>query len=409
MSCVMHRKVASFPALAGRKEQRASPSPLQTAKRLVQNDQAGSAAADSARQPHPLTFTAREQRSVRSDGRLQSHRQARQDFIQLRGLDGIAERLALTFHAVAQILEQGPIPQLNGRIDPNGVPAQPSQFSGRQRLAIDEDLPGVRSIPTQQKAHQARLARPGNTDDGNVLARTDGKTRHPEDLIARLLDRDRVERQRRRRRSSPLRVRHEIGVLVGSTLFGTEGLEQPQRDVAMLGVLLDQERQLHAQHGHHEDPVHEQDRPARSLGAGEIVKHHGGSHSEADDPHDGLDHHAGSGHITGGTRPFTQARAVLCGDGALGGVCTNGRQTEQGIQVETSQPASMAPHAEILLEQDWLAGKWQSQHQERQHEHQRRRRWIEPDDPRHGRQQLAQTADQLSSVSGQEAQPMQQV
>ena len=92
MSWVMHKNVAVA--------QRARAAFSSSCRRERSSPQKGSA------QPHPLAFAAGKQGPARTQGRLQTHRQAGQHLIELRALHRFAHRAMLALAAETKILQQ---------------------------------------------------------------------------------------------------------------------------------------------------------------------------------------------------------------------------------------------------------------------------------------------------------------
>ena len=57
-----------------------------------------------------------------------------------------------------EVVEEGAVPELDGRINPGGLPAQLLEAPAVEGHTVHEDMPGRRSMPAEEDADEARLA-----------------------------------------------------------------------------------------------------------------------------------------------------------------------------------------------------------------------------------------------------------
>ena len=79
--------------------------------------------------------------------------------------------------AIAQIVEEGAIPELDGRIDPGGLLAQCARCCAVEGRAIDQDTPGRRPVPAQEEPDEARLAGARGAHNRDMGPSRDGQSR----------------------------------------------------------------------------------------------------------------------------------------------------------------------------------------------------------------------------------------
>jgi hypothetical protein len=77
------------------------------------------------------------------------------------------------WRTVEEVLKERAVPELYGRIDPGGLPAQPFEALTMQWLTVDENAPACRSMPSKEKSDQARLASARLANDSHVASRLD--------------------------------------------------------------------------------------------------------------------------------------------------------------------------------------------------------------------------------------------
>ncbi|HBL29853.1 MAG TPA: hypothetical protein DD490_23700, partial [Acidobacteria bacterium] len=141
-----------------------------------------------------------------------------------------------------------------------------------------------------------------------------------------------------------------------------------------------------------ERPVDEQQRSAAQAVAGEVIDEnpdHQGHHHEL---HQGVGHRFEPALAQVGAGPFHQQALVLAAHRPLRAMGTDGKQAEQGVEIEPGEGARVAARAQVLLHHP---RQQQERSADRQHpckEHQRRAARIEPEDPGEGARQLAHRA-----------------
>jgi hypothetical protein len=131
-----HRCAA--PHLARSLQQGAPLLAIQTTKRLVQNDQPHATPYQRASKTHALAFPTRYQPPALPQGRLQAVGEAVEHATQIRLRQSLSDqRSGSICRPVAEIIEQGTIPELDGRIYPGGDLAHPGQMPVVERESID--------------------------------------------------------------------------------------------------------------------------------------------------------------------------------------------------------------------------------------------------------------------------------
>ena len=145
-------------------------------ERLVKEDQPCVGADQGTAEPNALPLSAGEQPPALAQRRLEPVRQALEHVRQGRVLEHARQgRHGVGVGAVQQVVQQRGIPELDGRIDPRRLVAQPIEPARVERRPIDQELPRRRAVPAEQQPHQRRFAGAGGAHDGHVTARRDGE------------------------------------------------------------------------------------------------------------------------------------------------------------------------------------------------------------------------------------------
>ena len=145
-----------------------------------------------------------------------------------------------------------------------------------------------------------------------------------------------------------------------AVLEGAERFEEAQGDVAMPGVLADQQGHLLAEDGQVERPVGQQQHPAGLAAARQVAEEEPGRQAKAQQGLHAFDHHHGALQTEAGARPLHQEALVLAPHGALGPVRAHGHQPEQGVEVEAAERPNVGADAQVTLGEQGLDGERQA-------------------------------------------------
>jgi hypothetical protein len=163
------------PATAGGGEQRVTLGAVEAAEGLVEQDQPGVLPQHRAPEAHALPLPTGDEAAALAERRLKPLRQLGQHVREPGVGEHVGERHLGARAAVAQVLDEGAVPQLYRGIDPGRLAAQLRQLWPLEGLAIDAQLASGGSMPAEQQPRERRLASPGGADHRDVLATTDGE------------------------------------------------------------------------------------------------------------------------------------------------------------------------------------------------------------------------------------------
>ena len=182
---------------------------VEAAQRLVEHHQPRPLAPEGARRAHALPLAARDQRPRLAERRLQAFaagaaraRAARRRRTPRPGRLASPSGPRAVAHVVAPASGSRAAPRDRPRPCAGAGPRAPPASSGSPSTRT---LPARRAVPAEQEAAQARLARAGGADDGDVAARRDREAHLAQDLVpagvhgdVRELDRDAAGARRER-------------------------------------------------------------------------------------------------------------------------------------------------------------------------------------------------------------------
>src|SRR5262249_37310161 len=143
---------------------------------LVEQGEPGPLAEQGAREPNALALAAGDPRPALSERRLEPFGEALQHLPQLRGADRPAQAPRLPdarVDAVEEVVDEAPVPELEGRVDPRRLRAEPRDPGRVEGLSLDEDRSGRGAVPAEQEAEERRLPGARFAHDGDVASGRD--------------------------------------------------------------------------------------------------------------------------------------------------------------------------------------------------------------------------------------------
>jgi hypothetical protein len=140
-----------------------------------------------------------------------------------------------------EVVKQGAVPELHGRVNPGGFLAQLLDVPPVEGHSIDEHVASRSPMPPQEESHQARLASPRGPHDGHVAPRLDGEVDVRENSVPSGADAHPLQHDAYAQYGRSRTGRRALAIVLRpGVLEGTEWFEEVDGEVAMHGVLADQ-------------------------------------------------------------------------------------------------------------------------------------------------------------------------